>query len=63
MFFVKRLDITRYKSPYFTPCLSSPPTGQIDHVQPKVTGDPARANVYLWHPEGPPGPPGEGAVP
>lgn len=37
------------------------PAAQEDHVPSEVPGDPACANVYLWHPEGPPRPPGEGA--
>lgn len=37
------------------------PAAQEDRVHSEISGDPACANVYLWHPEGPPRPPGEGA--
>lgn len=37
------------------------PAAQEDRVHSEISGDPACANVYLWHPEGPSRPPGEGA--
>lgn len=39
-----------------------PPAAQEDRLQPEISGDPARANVYLWYPQRSPGSSGEGAA-